>query len=308
MRFVIAILLLSGVLGSLLVGRTGRESSQSRQASTPAASQQAQRRQRPMKEGLVEHAHGSGIVTANAPRPLSQAMDAIREEYGWTVDYEDPPYANEPDLVDITDPNWRAAHPGALGARGIAGGAFRSQFKEDATTATSGGEEAALRSIVSDYNSSGNPGKFTVRREGSERLAIVGSSVKNEAGQDLDVPAILDTLISLPAAQRSALECLTAIASELSIKSGKTVHLGMAPLNLLDQKQVTVGGSGAKARDLLVEMLDATGRPLYWRLLFDPVNKDTFFLNIDLVVRAQRDTYGRKQRVPVDLPPRNRAN
>jgi len=31
-------------------------------------------------------------IVANDPRPLEQALQAVLQDYGWTIDYEDPPY------------------------------------------------------------------------------------------------------------------------------------------------------------------------------------------------------------------------
>jgi hypothetical protein len=39
----------------------------------------------------IERRDGQVSVLANSPRPLDQAVAAIRQEYGWIVNYEDPP-------------------------------------------------------------------------------------------------------------------------------------------------------------------------------------------------------------------------
>jgi len=261
-----------------------------------------------MKDGKVEHKQGSATVTANTARPLAQAIAALREEYGWVLDYEDPPYTNEPDLVDAADPQWRATHPNARAAHRIAGGFFQSQYSEDAGIETPAGEEAVLRKIVSEYNSSGNPGKFSVRVEGPGRFAIVGSSAKDAVGQDRNAPAVLDTRISLPGQTGNGLDALNAILAQLSSKSGKTVVAGMIPAALLSQSNVTIGGENRSARDLLIQTFDGTGRPLHWRLLFDPINENTFVLNVAVAERAIVDTYGRKRFRPIDEPSGRRPN
>jgi hypothetical protein len=40
----------------------------------------------------VEHSANSATVVANNPRPLWMAVVALRHEYGWLIDYEDPIY------------------------------------------------------------------------------------------------------------------------------------------------------------------------------------------------------------------------
>jgi hypothetical protein len=83
-----------------------------------------------MPAGIIEH-HGTlGTLSANDPRPLFQAVEAIGQEYGWVIDFEDPPYRSHFDLADSTDPDWRASHPNDKGVTRIAGGEFQSQFAE----------------------------------------------------------------------------------------------------------------------------------------------------------------------------------
>jgi hypothetical protein len=48
---------------------------------------------------VIQHNGNTGTLTANFPRPLAQAVEAISQEYGWTIDYEDPPYHSPFDLV-----------------------------------------------------------------------------------------------------------------------------------------------------------------------------------------------------------------
>ena len=36
---------------------------------------------------VIQHNENAGALTANFPRPLMQALEAISQEYGWTVDY-----------------------------------------------------------------------------------------------------------------------------------------------------------------------------------------------------------------------------
>ena len=42
-------------------------------------------------------------ITANSPRPLLQALDALRHKYGWVVSYEDPAYTSSLDVVEGRD-------------------------------------------------------------------------------------------------------------------------------------------------------------------------------------------------------------
>lgn len=276
-------------------------------APQPAPQQRPpQQRRQFMKEGVVEHSAGSGRVLANSPRPLVQAISALNEEYGWVVDYEDPPYVSDAELVDDTDPQWRANNPGAPGVTIVAGGPFQLEYDEGPEITGHEGREAVLRKVVAAYNRSGNPGKFTLRAEGEGRYSVVGTSVKNQSRQDQNVSPILDTPISLPAQQRNGEDTVKAILTQLSAKTGVKMGIGSYSMNVLVQTQVTVGGENVPARSLLLKTFDATKRPLIWSLLYDADSK-IYFLNISVASRATRDTYGRKRLVPIDLPVGPRA-
>ena len=73
---------------------------------------------------VIEHHAGSATVKANSAIPMEQAVAAVNEEYGWVVDYEDPPYAG----TDVTlRPRSSAGGPPDTV---VAGGAFQSTYPE----------------------------------------------------------------------------------------------------------------------------------------------------------------------------------
>jgi hypothetical protein len=247
----------------------------------------------------VRHGANSATVVANSPRPLEQAVQGVSEEYGWAVDFEDPPYFSSQDVVDATAPAWRAQHPTAKGVTLIKGGAFQSQFPEHPGAAPSiKDEEAILNKLVADYNQSGNPGKFSVRREGTDRFIIIPTVITDDAGATKEVRPILDTLISLPPQSRDGLATLQVILSELSSQSGTSVGPGLIPLNLLVRTNVVFGGQAVPARTLLRQVLSATGEKLYWKLLYDTDGK-RYFLNLLPVQKAQYDAFGNRTTVLV---------
>jgi hypothetical protein len=88
-----------------------------------------------MENAQVRHLADSITVSANDARPLAQAVTALSEEFGWAIDFEDPPYYSKYDLVDDTVPQWRAAHPNTKGVTVIAGDTFQTQFLKTPDTA-----------------------------------------------------------------------------------------------------------------------------------------------------------------------------
>src|SRR6185369_4562452 len=120
------------------------------------------------------------------------------------------------------------------------------------------------------YNNTGNPGKFEVREVSADsrpwsishkRYAIVGISVKDDQGRPQPVVSILDTLITLPAEERSAYETIRLIGTEIFAKRQvKVLHGGFAN-NALIQIKVTVGGTNVTARSLLLQTLSQMANP-----------------------------------------------
>src|SRR5579863_6641233 len=102
------------------------------------------RHSRYLDRAEVQHVANSVTVTANSPRPLAQSLTALSEEYSWVIDFEDPPYYSRYDLVDDTDPKWRAANPAAKGVTVVAGDTFQSQFVMNSDTGTSAADEERI--------------------------------------------------------------------------------------------------------------------------------------------------------------------
>jgi hypothetical protein len=253
----------------------------------------AQQQSNYLRNAEIERDQGIVTVDANYPRPLQQVLEAVLEEYGWSVDYEDPPYQSALELIDATAPQWRAANPAARGVTSVRGGAFRTTFPESAATAASAKDQAiVIKKIVADYNASGNPGQFEVRERTDGRLEIVGTSVKDESGAQVRTTPILDTPITVRSGSMKASEALDAILTTLSAKTGTKV-VGNGPTNLMLQTQVKLSGAEMSARDALHEMLSQARIKLHWLLLYD-ADSQTYYLNVALAKRAQYDALGKR--------------
>ena len=254
-----------------------------------------------MNAGVIQHHETAGTLTTNDPRPLMQAIATISQEYGWTVDFEDPPYRSHFDLVDDTDPAWRANHPNSKGVTRVAGGLFRSNFPEPSTISSDNAEEQVLQKLVSDYNSSGNPGRFVVRKEGETRYAVIGVSRRDETGKDEAVGALLDTPISVPVQQRDAKATLRLIVDTLTANTGVQVYLGTIGLSSdpLQDVELTIGGSNVPARTLLYQALDrASGTKSFpgifiWNFLFD-ADTNAYWLRLRSAAKTETDANGRQ--------------
>ena len=231
-----------------------------------------------LKIARVEESGGMVQVSANSPRPLAQALCAIANRYQWMVDYEDPRYQSKFDLIDVTNPNWRALHPEARPSMIPSGGAFEFKY-EETLAVTADGERQVLEALVAAYNKTDNPGKFEVRELSVEspqggtsrkRYAIIGVSIKDDQGKLQPTPPLLDTLITLPVEERSADRTIRLIGEEVFAKQRvKILGTGVAN-NALIQSKVTVGGTNMTARSLLLETLTQIKSPaMGWSAKYD---------------------------------------
>ncbi|MGH9498508.1 MAG: hypothetical protein ACRD3L_05150 [Terriglobales bacterium] len=207
------------------------------------------------------------------------------------IDYEDPPYGSY-DLIDDTDPGWRRAHPDAKGVTRVAGGLFTTTFTVGSDMSSGSlGEEQALEKMIADYNASGNPGRFTLKREGADRFAVVGIGIRDSSGNDEAVAPVLDTRISLPLQERDVVQAMKLISQAVSEKSSYRVEPGNAPTNLAIQTKVKVGGSNLNARELLAQVAAATRLRTIWLLLYDADN-GCFFMNMEIATQTASHASG----------------
>jgi hypothetical protein len=241
-----------------------------------------------MDHAAIDHARGLATVTAFYPTPLYQAVEGIRHEFGWQVNWEEAPCYSHFDTVDDSSPRWRAAHPDAEGVTRGAGGRFSSTFPEPRAGEVAT-QEPTLRKVIEDYNATENPGKYVLRSGPGKPFTVIGTEVRDDAGNLKEITPILDTPISITAQQRSAYETLDAILKALSSAVGKRIILMSLPNNLLIQTRASLQGSNIPARQLLQELFSATQRPLQYDLGFDPDHSGVYILNVSVAAKAPPD-------------------
>lgn len=235
-----------------------------------------------MERAVIHHENGSATVAANSPRPLSQALSAIRRGYGWVVDYEDPLYSNS-DLTSNSDPRFPSR-----AFKVPAGGAFQSTYPETPYMwSRTDSEEAVLDKLMADYNQSGNPGQFTVLPQFDGSYAVVGTEPGSTA------PPILSTPISIPSGTRSLGDTLHLITGAVSAASGVALYVSGSPgiVRRLIRSQVTIGANGAPARYVLVQAFTQAN----WKVAWDmrcTAPMPGCWLNLIPVSRAQHNAWG----------------
>jgi hypothetical protein len=233
----------------------------------------------------ITRTNGLATVASNDPRPLDQAIIAVREEYGLLVDYEDPIYTAA-DLVDDTDPAWKETHPGRPSVTRVRGNSFSSSYSE-ATVTFPASREEPLRKILSDYNQSGNPGQFKLVKENKSRFAVVPL---------LATP--LDEVESLNAGLYTLADAVSALAAAISNTSHIRVVVGSMPLGPVSQGTYRDDGKPELARNKLASILESAELPLVYGLLYD-ADSGQYFLNYFVARQAWTSATGERLLVPL---------
>jgi hypothetical protein len=140
---------------------------------------------------------------------------------------------------------------------------------------------------VDAYNRSGNPGQFEVRKDEGNLFSVVGVAARNVKAVLFPQTPLLDSTITLPVQEQTIADTVDSICKLLADQIHAPVSLGVTPRALVDHTKAKLGGTKIPARTLLAQALAAaTGRTLYWQLLFDP-NSKGYLLNIHLLHPAK---------------------
>jgi hypothetical protein len=262
-------------------------------------SAQSTPRPRFLDHALIQHSEAGVTVVAKDSLPLLQAISDLRLEYGWQVNWESAPGYSHFDVVDDTDPEWRAAHPGAKGVTRPAGGLFRGTFPEPKEASNPAAERNVLTTLIHEYNATNNPGKYVLRVDSDGQLTVIGTQVRDETGALQETSPLQDTPLSLVKAPRSVDDAIRSILGALQSATGKKVLFAVASSSLFINTQVTVGGERIPARDLLKEAFASTKRLLQYDLCFN-ADVPVYILSTSLAMKEEDNGLGGRKVVPVD--------
>jgi len=234
------------------------------------------------KQATISEAGWKIRLVANDARPLAQALNTLQQKYRWRVNYEDPQYTSKLDLIDAKGLQDTSSYPNGQ-HRVPSGGSFSAEL--GATPA--GGlpdEKKTLQELIDSYNRSSNPGRFELREDRTEQVSdVVGTAAHDNRGRISQQPVLLDSPITIEAQERTFSDTVDLVCQKIAEKGHLTITFGVHPLGL-DRVHVTVGGKELAGRSFLLRAMEATGRKLCWRVLFDP-DSGSYFLNVQQVKR-----------------------
>jgi Protein of unknown function (DUF1553)/Protein of unknown function (DUF1549) len=248
--------------------------------------------------GYAAHRPGSQELNAlkisvEDGRPVSKAIETLEDKYGWIITYEDPRYVHNSEIVDVAlkvrrdlDQYKPGEVPPVLVPKG---GALEFTYLVEPGTNLPTDPARVVQNLLDAQNASGNAGRF--RLETSPQIMhVIPTTMKNAGGALVPQVSALDTIISLPAVERSVERKMAAICETVSRASDIPMVLGSYPTNSFIQSSDRQGATNQKARDVLVDTFESmtkeSGPCLSWRLNYSPGYK-RYVLNIHVVSKPK---------------------
>ncbi len=236
-------------------------------------------------------------IKVSNPRPVLEVINRLAERYGWQITYEDPPYENANDLADISDQDFRKAHPGRSL---IIPRARPFEFTLKGAVGLAAAEkDATLADLLLQHRATGNPGVFRLTSTGSISH-IEPSKLLKQSGEVVCAKSILDAPISFPKAPRTSLQTLQLLLATLSERTGVRIAQGFMGEQLLSQAISEEGPHEESAKAVLVRILDDVNRwaqtmyatrHMVWQLLYEPDQK-MYYFHLHVVTIQQVDPSG----------------
>ena len=218
------------------------------------------------------------------PRPVAKAITMLEARYGWIITYEDPPYAYANDIVDVTERVRRDLHkyPEGQAPRVLIprGGHLSFEYDVMADTNLPSSAAVVVRQLLKTQAESASSARFRFER-GEAIIHVLPSAIKDRFGRLTPQQSLLDTVVSLPADERTGLRTLEILMESIARATQSRIVVGNVPLGLFLPHKDRHGVSGQKAREVLMDLLQriSPGRPLSWQLFYDPGMK-IYVINI----------------------------
>jgi len=209
---------------------------------------------------------GKLSIEASSPRPLEQAITALRRQFGWTVDYEDPIY------------EYSQIKLGYQLKPRLLGGQFKANISMPVNNSPDV-KSSTLSELIQQFNQQSET-KFHLLQESATRFDIV----PDIAGQK----PILDTTIKIDDSARTIGDTVNIILSEISKQKGIPIIRGGLIDNDLENTRISLKHTAAvPARQLLNEALNKARTQKVWVLAFEPAD-NCFYLGIETSVKAEK--------------------
>jgi hypothetical protein len=222
-------------------------------------------------------------LSVEDPRPVAKTILRLEYQYGWTITYEDPRYVHDSEITDVTlkvrrdldkyEPG--EAHKVLIPRQGVL------EFAYDVVPNTNLPPDPArvVQRLLDAQAVRGTGGRFRLESRG-KIMHVIPTAIKNRAGVLIPQESMLDTIISLPAADRTVYDKLESICAIISRATKIRIGIAAYP-TMFHEFRDRQGAVSQKARDVLVNTFATieSGDGVSWRLLYDP-GLNRYLLNI----------------------------
>jgi hypothetical protein len=237
--------------------------------------------------------NGSLILNIDSGRPVYRAVSTLQTRYGYVITYEDPRYATEDDLEDVSASVVRqySQYPPGAAPRVIVPRRSQLTVALPASPDISPQDLAAvLQKLVAAQASNSRGGHFRVEEAG-DVFHVIPTEVRDRNGNWARYSPLLDTLISLPPQDRSEMELYRAIAAAASaaahVRVEVIINSGIVTGLAGPERRTIMGSSQEPARSVLMRTFQLQRTRRTYALLQGPED-NTPFLNIwDFPTKAQ---------------------
>lgn len=231
---------------------------------------------RHLGHALLTHQNGKVAIQIGSPRPVEQALAEIRREYGLTLDYEEGE-SNNPAQVS-----------GMGKQRMWIGRSYAIEVNEPASSSLADSKRF-ITDALAQFNANDSR-QFTTIIGANDRITVSPSTPSER---------ILDTPVTLPAADRTVDQTVKLILTAVSEQIGKPILRGGMVDNGMANGHITIGSkTPIAARILLAQALDSLPYRRFWLLGWDP-SDNTYAILIQGVVKTEVTMSGAVREIPI---------
>lgn len=217
-------------------------------------------------------ARQAAVQVVEDPRPVAKAMSLLSRQLGVVISYEDPPWVNQNEILDITKK--------PLGDRRLLiprGGTIQVP-NESVVVASRQDPMAVIDSVLGREQTRGGTKRFRVQQSGT-MFQVIPERFIDASGLWQDALPILDTTVTISHRDVSLMDFVQLLCAEISVVRSETVKPGSTLIAVALRTKVPAQERTAPARRLLEDAISAAGVPLTWLLFYAPDTKD-YALNV----------------------------
>jgi hypothetical protein len=218
--------------------------------------------------------NGQATISVTGYRALNDALAQAEQLLKFPINFEELPYQNAQDLSLVKPPGWVKPILAPLKHTLNVALTFTGP---DAKANT----DSAVQAILNTYQANHLPGLYKQVTE-TDSIDVVPDQILNRSGSMVSVTPVMDAHITFPYAKRSVEGTVELICDLVSQMSHTKVLLAFAPVSVAPGsmehvEQVELQASDEPARTVLARLITTYGRPMSYKVLYEPDSQQYYF-------------------------------